>query len=301
MKGRRCQILTCLGTILAAYPGARAAAYSVPEAFAAPAEIGGGGGRWFSGSPAEGFGCSACHTDVPNAAQFPLHVTGLPPRYQPSQSYDITLDWPEFTARWQQLRPDPLHATSLGPRPSIGLVAEFVAESGQASGSIEIESKDPSAEERCERVRANLLPRLAAELVQLRPALAPLAAQTDEAGKLHCQAHQLGQRCVVALRSCGAQRIRLRWTAPAQWQGPIWFAAGFVTSVAASGTAEHDSVYELAQPLLQANAPSERYVSRLSTTCSVLHANHPAPRHALFAFWIAVLCVWLARTILRGR
>src|SRR5688572_5967785 len=53
-------------------------AFSSPEAYVEQPYTGGGGGRWFSGSPAEGFGCSVCHSAAPGQREFPLYVAGLP-------------------------------------------------------------------------------------------------------------------------------------------------------------------------------------------------------------------------------
>lgn len=247
----------------------RAHAYSVPEAFAVASDLGGGGGRWFTGSPAEGFGCGVCHQTDPQQRRFQLHTAGLPAAYLPATTYEVTLDWPEFAARWRQQKPDPTRTLAPdAPQPGIGLVAEFVAESGQASGALEIEAANPNPEERCERVRENLVPRLGVRLIQLRPGVAPFAIKAGDDGKLRCEAQHLGQRCLIALSSCGARRVRVRWSTPSQWQGPIWFAAGFVASEVTSGTAEHDSVHDLALPMPQADAASGRYVSSLSASCA---------------------------------
>ncbi|HKP58427.1 MAG TPA: hypothetical protein VJV78_16995 [Polyangiales bacterium] len=70
----------------------RAAAFAEPERFGQPTNAAGGGGRWFTGSPAEGFSCAVCHE---GGAQAPLQVLGLPEgSYQLGNAYEITARWP---------------------------------------------------------------------------------------------------------------------------------------------------------------------------------------------------------------
>lgn len=65
-------------------------AYSDPGTFHAPVLEGGGGGRFFSGSPADGYGCDTCHI---GGAQPKLQVSGVPSRYVPGATYELTLSW----------------------------------------------------------------------------------------------------------------------------------------------------------------------------------------------------------------
>jgi hypothetical protein len=54
---------------------------------------GGGDGRYFTGSPADGFTCKVCHSGGKPA---PLKVLGLPlAGYKTGSSYEITVDWPD--------------------------------------------------------------------------------------------------------------------------------------------------------------------------------------------------------------
>lgn len=75
-------------------PCARAAAFQNPARFLdEPAQKGGGGNRFFTGSPAEGYTCKVCHAP---GAPVRVTVSGLPTDgYVPDQSYPITLDWPD--------------------------------------------------------------------------------------------------------------------------------------------------------------------------------------------------------------
>ncbi len=73
---------------------APAAAYSEPALFEADAVVyGGGGGRFFTGSPRDGFTCEVCHTD---ASPLELQLDGLPPRrYEPGAFYIFEVSWPQ--------------------------------------------------------------------------------------------------------------------------------------------------------------------------------------------------------------
>jgi hypothetical protein len=65
-------------------------AWSLPEFFAKPVSEGGGGGRFFTASYFDGYGCSVCHSGG-SAPQ--LQVNGLPANYQPGVTYDIEVTW----------------------------------------------------------------------------------------------------------------------------------------------------------------------------------------------------------------
>jgi hypothetical protein len=80
--------LLCAGTLEAP---ARARVYGDLFRFNDGVAAGGGGGRWFTGSPADGYGCAVCH--IGPAAQGVV-VQGLPERYQPGVTYDIYIAWP---------------------------------------------------------------------------------------------------------------------------------------------------------------------------------------------------------------
>ncbi|MEY4512567.1 MAG: hypothetical protein RLZZ450_4689 [Pseudomonadota bacterium] len=65
-------------------------AFYDPADFAAPALEGGGGGRFFTGSPADGQTCSTCHS----GGQPPgVDVAGLPARYVPGATYELAVTW----------------------------------------------------------------------------------------------------------------------------------------------------------------------------------------------------------------
>lgn len=71
----------------------RAHAYSDPSSYPLPVREGGGGGRWFTGSAVDGFGCNVCH-DASGDLQ--ISVTGLPEAtgYTANHDYEVWVQWP---------------------------------------------------------------------------------------------------------------------------------------------------------------------------------------------------------------
>jgi hypothetical protein len=251
LRGRIGWASLAAGAAWAAVAGGSVAhAFSEPRSYFDDAKVGGGGGRWFSGSPAEGYDCSVCHSGQP--AQ-PLHVDGLPNNgYVAGGSYDVHLSWPEFAQLAHGLRQMP------GVEPSMGIVAEFVSEDGKASGTVEIATDSALPSEQCEvpmGVRA-------AHLYTVRP-----AKKTAEATS--CSADSLGQRCMITVLGCGAAELHVHWTPPQEWQGPIWFTAGFVATNQLSGNPQNDAVNEYTRVMMPATSGSARYVSRLDGQCSI--------------------------------
>jgi hypothetical protein len=114
---------------LAILTSRHAHAYSDPISYADPVELGGGAGRWFTGSPADGFGCDACHV---GAAGVDLTVLGLPSAgVVPGSSYEISLVWPS----------DVQH---------LALIAEFTDELRAGAGTLALPRPDATGEfERC--------------------------------------------------------------------------------------------------------------------------------------------------------
>lgn len=227
-------------------------AFSEPRSYYDGADEGGGGGRWFTGSPAEGYGCNVCHT---GGAPPAMQIEGLPSEgYVPGASYELRIAWPEFAARAQALAQTPG-----APVPSMLLVAEFVAETGLGAGSIEIASiADATPGERC-----TFPPDTRATLLYAVKSGEPAAEQ-----ETRCDAGALEERCILAVSDCGAQEVRLRWTAPDSWQRTIWFAAGFVATEASSDTPEADGVNQGLIALRPAASESEHYASQLEGGCS---------------------------------
>lgn len=85
---RRVCLALLLGLLVVA-PGT-ARAFSDPELFAQPALRGGGGGRFFTGSPADGQACSVCHR---GGVEPVVGVLGLPDEFDVGAQYDVTVRW----------------------------------------------------------------------------------------------------------------------------------------------------------------------------------------------------------------
>ena len=220
--------------LIGLFAPAPAHAFSEPRFYAIDPTAGGGGNRWFTGSPAEGYSCSQCHSGGPTPH---LYIEGLPADgYVPGAVYDVRVSWPEFAARSAQLKNDlalvPAGVPKANP-PSVGALAELVAESGLGAGTIEIATRNDAMDgERCPGGR------FATELYVVRPGEKTVKALRS------CEAAALGARCVVAVRSCGPAEVRFRWTAPPVAQGAIWFSTGFVATEQYSGDPYGDGVVE---------------------------------------------------------
>ena len=67
-------------------------AFSDLDRFEQPAAEGGGGGRYFTGSPLDGYACNVCHAGGPEPV---LVIDGLPlsEGFQPGLTYEITVLW----------------------------------------------------------------------------------------------------------------------------------------------------------------------------------------------------------------
>jgi hypothetical protein len=102
-------------------PAESAHAFSDPQAYADPVDIGGGAGRWFTGSSADGYGCDVCHT---GKAGEDLVVSGLPIEgYLPGRAYEIALTWPPY-----------VH--------DVALIAEFTNEQRLGAGALALPRQD---------------------------------------------------------------------------------------------------------------------------------------------------------------
>ncbi len=65
-------------------------AFSGIQMFAEPVSLGGGGGRYFTASYFDGYGCNVCHG---GGVAPQVQVNGLPVNYQPGVTYDIEVSW----------------------------------------------------------------------------------------------------------------------------------------------------------------------------------------------------------------
>jgi hypothetical protein len=119
MMGRvfSCAIV-CVG--LLADPGA-AFAFSDPMTFGLPPQQAGGGGRYFTGSKADGYTCRVCHS---GGTATSLRVTGLPlDGYQIGRRYEVVVDWPDTIDKF-------------------AAAAEFTDEQGRPAGSVRLPPPD---------------------------------------------------------------------------------------------------------------------------------------------------------------
>ena len=101
-------------TMLCALVPASALAYSNPADFDRQVQIGGGGGRHFTGAPGDGYRCSVCHVDAGEAS---LEIEGLPDEFVPGNTYEIFVSWE-------------------GPR--TGIAFELALREGGAAGTVEL-------------------------------------------------------------------------------------------------------------------------------------------------------------------
>ena len=96
-------------------------AFSSSDRFSVNASDGGGGGRYYTGSLADGYDCSVCHGRQREAD---WQLTGLPDRaYVPGQVYDIEITWP-------------------APAPSSAVALEWVDTSGFGAGETALFAND---------------------------------------------------------------------------------------------------------------------------------------------------------------
>jgi hypothetical protein len=108
-------VVACLALSTSAF------AFSDPQAYADPADVGGGAGRWFTGSSADGYGCNVCHTGNPGA---PLEISGLPvDGFVAGKSYEVSVSWPASA-------------------PNLALIAEFTDEQRRGAGAIALPRPD---------------------------------------------------------------------------------------------------------------------------------------------------------------
>jgi hypothetical protein len=279
-----------------------AAADNVAHAFTDPlyftrlAKEGGTEGRWFTGGPADGYGCGACHT--PDKAEN-LVVEGLPMNgYQTERDYYVRIAWPETAARTFALYDAPPPARL----PRTALVTEMIAESGEDSGMIHGGWPDPGSnfsqgslkmsneDELCHPDRVRPRKRYGYALYR-QPAnhvdrTKPVAT---------CSGTNL-TRCLLVVNGCGSKELRFTWRSPKQAQGVVWFSASFVTTDHVSSSPDGDAVSEVTIPIAPAGGGG--YEAELEQSCSLVagpsgsKSSHP---HSLLPWFAAIGLLWLRR------
>jgi MYXO-CTERM domain-containing protein len=107
-----------------------ASAYSDPDRFGMDTALGGSDGRYFTGSPVDGFGCDVCHSggDEPTGIVIRnLPVTG----YVKGTTYDVEIALPESIK-------------------STGIQLEFIGRDGRAAGTVSLPDESAvDARSRC--------------------------------------------------------------------------------------------------------------------------------------------------------
>ena len=187
--------------LMAAAP--RAHAYSSFADYARPIEEGGGGGKFFTGTPADGYTCDVCHSGAPGAK---LDVLGLPSAgYVPGHTYQIALQWPES--------PDAI--------PHVALMVELTDTNGATAGTT---SLVPYAEwtdqEKCAQ---DAFP--AADVC--RAGVEPGCCRDIDPTRDACSFP--GERHMFWMLECGARAARFNWTAPTN-PADVWFSASLLSS-----------------------------------------------------------------------
>lgn len=94
--------------------------FSTPLLFDEPVHTGGGGGRFFTGSPRDGFGCDVCHR---GAGAPMIDVQGLGDAYEPGLTFTLQMTWP------QEAR-------------DVGLIGEVVDADGETVGTLATPPED---------------------------------------------------------------------------------------------------------------------------------------------------------------
>jgi hypothetical protein len=113
---------------LRALPNA-AHAFSDPQVFADDTQLGGGGGRFFTGSPLDGYTCAVCHRGGPTPQ---MRIFGFPQNYEPGTTYEVEVQWDE---------PQVPHALNL----------ELVNQSGDDMNVRLVSESKVGADGRCDR------------------------------------------------------------------------------------------------------------------------------------------------------
>lgn len=128
-----------------------ARAFSDPLAFNDEVAAGGGGGRFFTGSSADGFGCDVCHR---SGRQIELHILGLPlAGYEAGAAYEVQIEWPAQLEHF-------------------GLALEITDDDGKGAGSVRLPPASELPEpERCEPVEDGLSAGVLTELEGARTIL----------------------------------------------------------------------------------------------------------------------------------
>jgi hypothetical protein len=230
-------------------------AYSSFADYLRPIQEGGGGGRLFTGTPADAHGCDVCHRGAVGA---PLEILGLPEAgYVPGQTYEIRFQWP---------------ATA----PHIALMAEFTDEAGRPAG---VTALAPYSTWQPTELCENEFP--AADVCRAGTQADGCCRDIDMT-KDACSFP--GERSVFWVLDCGSKSARAVWTAPGAGAGDVWFSTSMVTSNIMND-ARGDGSTSVRARLQPAGSATE--VSAASGSCAISVAGAPA------AGWSFAMLFWL--------
>ena len=182
-------------------------AYSSFADYARSIQEGGGGGKFFTGTPADGYTCDVCHS---GAEAKTLDVVGLPESgYVPGQSYELWFRWTAAAAA----------ANDTVPR--VALMAELTDTQGTTAGTLAlVPYAQWTADEKCAE---DAFP--AADVC--RAGAAPGCCRDLDPTRDACSFP--GERSLFWMLECGARAARVTWTAPSQ-PVDVWFSASMLSS-----------------------------------------------------------------------
>lgn len=273
---------------LSASAAGTAHAFSDPTYFGKTPKEGGTSGRWFTGAPSDGYDCGACHTGSKGEE---LVITGLPKNgYITDQDYQIRIAWPQTAARVRGLFDVDPPPPDL---PRAQLVAEFVSEVASTSestgGSISQQTLASLTDPELCHINKNAVvktKRFGYSLYRQPHNKLPELASS-------CSTENL-TRCLIAVKGCGSEEVRINWTAPSKNQGPIWFSVGFVATDAASSSPDGDQVSVVTIPIPPAGT---EYQQQLSQSCTVSSLAVTGRNRAtcIGPLAVAALCLWRSR------
>ncbi|MDD9932566.1 MAG: hypothetical protein OXT09_03135 [Myxococcales bacterium] len=234
-------------------------AYSAFADYVLPIQEGGGGERYFTGTPADGYGCEVCHQGAVGA---PLTIAGLPiDGYEPGATYEVSLVWDASA-------------------PHVALMAELTDAAGGPVGTLGLAPYATwSPGELCE---SGDFP--AADVCQLTPGDAACCREIDP--NLDACSFT-GQRAALWVPDCGSRSARMRWTAPADGSADIWFSVAMVTSDL-ENDALGDGVTTVRRFLRPRRSPRE--LSTAVSGCSAVpgSAGGALPLLGLLLWWVVL-------------
>jgi hypothetical protein len=246
--------------VLAVWP-ASAHAYSSFGDYARPVAEGGGGGKFFTGTPLDGYTCDVCHS---GGAATKLEVVGLPTAgYVPGQSYQIAFQWP---------------APALDAAPKSALMVELTDTIGAPAGTPALVPYVQWTE--AEKCALDDFP--AADIC--RAGAEPGCCRDLDPTRDGCSFP--GERSMLWMLECGARSARFNWTAPVDGVD-VWFSASMVTSNAGNDAAG-DGVTLVRQRLYPASGSTTR--AGAVGSCQLQRGRPASSRPAVAALLCALIC-----------